>query len=91
MESKCINHYKTSILNNQIHIIQQQQPFLNDSGKHEKKTIHVTFSVSERLALKSTRAAQNLIAPCVAFRVAGMQTKHINSEYIFGLVALSEM
>lgn len=31
--------------------------------------------------MKSVKAAQNIFTPCVAFRVAGMPIKHINSKY----------
>lgn len=34
----------------------------------------------DRLAIKSAKPAQGIFTPCVAFRVAGMPMKHINSK-----------
>lgn len=47
---------------------------------------HVLFcfvGCLDRLAIKSAKPAQGIFTPCVAFRVAGMPIKHINSKYIF--------
>lgn len=39
------------------------------------------YIVIDRAALKSVKPGHNIFTPCVAFRVAGMPIKHINSKY----------